>query len=253
MSKLIDTLDLSDEMKETLERYLTGLQKTWRDELEGILLFGSVARGDFVADRSNINLLVMFRQISVSLLQSGKKLHQQWGKHHIIAPLMMTQNDMRQSCQLFPLEFLQMKDHHVLLLGQNPFDHLQIGEESLARQCEQELMSNLLRVRQRFVEGEGRQEAIQALLILSITSVIPCLRGILHVVGQSSQGTDKQILDRLPLGIQFDPNVMFEVLNMKRGTTSPGSLEWIKVYERYLENLGSLVEHIGNIRQTGPR
>ena len=247
----LHSLDLPEDVRETLEKYLTQLQKEWHADLEGALLFGSAARGDFIAGRSNINILVIVRHLSVDVLQRAGRLHRQWGKHQIVAPLMMTEEELRRSRHLFPLEYLQMQDHHVLLIGRDPFGTEQIEGRQLGWQCEQELMANLLRLRQRFVEGEGRAEAIRALLILSITAVLPCLRGLLRVSGQTSKGRDAQILKRLPQALQFESTVLLEMLQMKRGMNSPGSLEWTKVYERYLQNLETLCQRVQTVRQEG--
>ena len=247
----LHSLDLPEDVREILEKYLTQLQKEWHADLEGALLFGSAARGDFIAGRSNINILVIVRHLSVDVLQRAGRLHRQWGKHQIVAPLMMTEEELRRSRHLFPLEYLQMQDHHVLLIGRDPFGTEQIEGRQLGWQCEQELMANLLRLRQRFVEGEGRAEAIRALLILSITAVLPCLRGLLRVLGQTSKGRDAQILERLPQALQFESTVLLEMLQMKRGMNSPGSLEWTKVYERYLQNLETLCQRVQTVRQEG--
>lgn len=247
----LHSLDLPEEVRETLEKYLRQLQKDWHSDLESILLFGSAARGDFIPGRSNINLLVMVPHLSVDVLQRAGHLHRQWGKYQIVAPLMFTQDELYRSCHLFPLEYLQMQDTHVLLAGRDPFAAWQIEEKRLGWQCEQELMANLFRLRQRFVEGEGRVEAIQALLILSITAVLPCLRGLFRVLGQTSKGKDVQILERLPQTLGFESTVLFEVLHMKRGMSSPGSLEWPKVYERYLQNLESLCIRVRTLQQEG--
>ncbi len=247
----LHSLDLPEDVRETLDKYLTQLKKDWHSDLEGVLLFGSAARGDFIAGRSNINILVIVRHLSVDLLQRAGRLHRQWGKHQIVAPLMMIEKELRGSCHLFPLEYLQMQDSHVLLAGRDPFATWQIEDKRLGWQCEQELMANLFRLRQRFVEGEGRAEAIQALLILSITAVLPCVRGLLRVLGQTSKGRDVQILERLPQALQFEPTVLLEMLHMKRGMSSPGSLEWPKAYERYLQNLESLCKRVQTIRQEG--
>ena len=247
----LHSLDLPEDVRETLEKYLTQLKKDWHSDLEGILLFGSAVRGDFIAGRSNINILVVVRHLPIDLLQRAGRLHRQWGKHQIVAPLMMTEEELRGSCHLFPLEYLQIQDNYMLLAGRDPFAAWQIKDTQLGWQCEQELMANLFRLRQRFVEGEGRAEAIQALLILSITAVLPCLRGLLRVFGQPSKGRDEQILERLPQTLQFEATVLLETLHMKRGMNSPGKLEWPKLYERYLQNLQSLWKRVQTLRQEG--
>ena len=110
-----------------------------------------------------------------------------------------------------------MTQHHVVLAGHDPFVEFHIDRDRLAWQCEQELMANLLRLRQRFIEGEGRIEAIQALLILSIAAVLPCIRGLLHIMEQPSKGKDIEILESLPATFQFDSTTFLQILHIKRG------------------------------------
>lgn len=245
------SLNIPEEVQDLLTRYVTQINKDFGPDLGGLLLFGSAVRDDFIVGRSNLNILLVVRSLSVDLLQRAGQLHQQWGKHQIVAPLLMTEGDLVRSGRLFPLESLQMSQHHLVLAGQDPFMALSIDPACLAWQCEQELMANLLRVRQRFIEGAGRIEAIQALLILSITAVLPCIRGLFHLLGQAAKGKDVEILEHLPATFQFDPTTFLEVLHIKRGLSSPGSLEWRKVYDRYLQNLELFLKRVQEIRQEG--
>jgi hypothetical protein len=248
---LSHSLDLPEEVKELLARYAAQITKDWSTDLGGCLLFGSAARGDFISGRSNLNMLLLVRCLSVDLLQRAGQLHQKWGKHQIVAPLLMSEDDLGRSSRLFPLEFLQMTQHHVVLAGHDPFVEFHIDRDRLVWQCEQEIMANLLRLRQRFIEGAGRVEAIQALLILSITAVLPCIRGLLYIMEQPSKGKDREILESLPATIQFDSTTFLEILNIKRGLSSPGSFKWKNVYSQYLQNLEIFSKRIQEIRQEG--
>ncbi|MGV7228198.1 MAG: hypothetical protein ACQ9IQ_05990 [Nitrospirales bacterium] len=245
------SLDLPEEVQDLLTRYVARIKENWSTDLGSLLLFGSAARGDFITGRSNLNMLLLVRCLSVDLLQRAGQMHQEWGKHQIVAPLLMTEDDLDRSRSLFPLEFLQMTQHHVVLAGQDPFVQLHIDKNRLAWQCEQELMANLLRLRQRFIEGVGRIEAIQALLLLSITAVLPCIRGLLHIMEKPSKEKDVEILEHLPDTFQFDPTTFLEILHIKRGLSSPGSLEWFKTFSRYLQNFELFLKRIEVIREEG--
>lgn len=248
---VLQSLDLPEDVQDHLEKIMAQIHQDWTSVLDGLVLFGSAARGDFIVGRSNINILLVVRNLSVDLLQRAGKLHRKWGKHRIVAPLLMTKDDLVRSRHLFPLELLQMIQNHVVLAGHDPFVEFPLDTIRLGWQCEQELMANLLRLRQRFIEGEARVEAIQALLLLSITAVLPCIRGLLHSLGQPSNGKDIEILEGLPGALQFDSTIFLEILSIKRGLSSPGSLEWRKVYDRYLQNLELFSRRAQELRQEG--
>ncbi len=248
---LPQSFDLPEDVHENLTQYVEQIAQSWSADLGGLILFGSAARGDFIVGRSNINLLLVIKNLSVDLMQRAGELHKQWGKHQIIAPLLMTEADLVRSRNVFPLEFLQMIQSHVLLIGHDPFGEEQLDPTRLGWQCEQELMANLLRLRQRFIEGEGRIEAIHALLILSISAVLPSIRGLLYVLGHPSKESDAQTLEMLPVTLDFDPTVLMEILNMKKGLRSPGAHEWLKAFERYLQTIELLMHRVQEIRHEG--
>jgi len=250
--QLFPALDVPEDIQELLVTYVKQINQQWSADLSGLVLFGSVARGDFILGRSNINILLVLPKLSVDILQRAGQLHKQWGKHQFVAPLLMTEEDVLRSQSLFPLELLQMTQSHVLLAGRDPFGEVQVDTTRLSWQCEQEVMANVLRIRQRFIEGEGRVEAIQALLLLSITAVLPSIRGLLYCVGHTSTEKDQKILETLAHTLAFDPTVFLEILSFKRGISSPGVFEWPKLYQRYLDNLEAFIQRIQEIRQEGP-
>ncbi len=248
---LPQAIDLPEDVHESLTRYVEQLQQSWSADFGALILFGSAARGDFIVGRSNINVLFVVKNMSVDLMQKAGQLHKQWGKHQIIAPLLMTEEDLVRSRIYFPLEFLQMTQSHVLLAGHDPFNEEHIDATRLAWQCEQELMANVLRIRQRLIEGEGRIEAIQALLLLSISAVLPSVRGLLYVLGHPANANDTATLEMLPDTLAFDSTVFLEILNIKKGLRSPGKHEWVKAFERYMQALELFMQRVQVIRQEG--
>ena len=192
-----------------------------------------------------------FASSHLRLLNVAEGLHRRWGKEGIIAPLMVTYEELRASAPFFPLEYYEIKDSHVLLEGRDPFPELHLTSTNLIIQCQQELTGNLFRLRQRFVEGEGKPEAVFSLLPLSLTALIPCLRGFLRILDQSPNGTSVAILERLPGTFQIEPGVFQEVLNMKRGLSSPGKKEFPRLYERYVQALQGLIARVDELKTQG--
>ena len=107
----------------------------------------------------------------------------------------------------------------------------QFTEDAVA----QGLAGNVLRLRQRFVEGGGANDAVMILLPLSISSTIPLLRGLQRVLNwpvlSQSDAVIKDIADRLQLDLQG----FQDVLLLKRGQITPGPSEIPRLFDRYLQ------------------
>ncbi len=239
---------LQEDAHEPLRGFLRSVKKRKELTPQAILVYGSAARGEFLPGHSNVNLLILLELLTQPVLQAWAGLCQPWNSEKIVAPLFLTQEDLRQSSDVFPLEFLNIKEHHVLLQGRDPFAELPINTTRLFLQCEQELRGNLLRIRQRYVEGCGRVEAVQALLPLSLTALIPCLRGVYRLLGRPSIVKSDAVLRELTVALNLDPTVFLEVWQMKRGLSTPGKHELPRLLDRYLVGLSQLADRIESMK-----
>jgi len=243
--------NLPAEPQEKVKGYLKVLTQQLGAALQSIVLYGSLARGEYVSGRSNINLLLVLTAVSEDTLVSAGRLHQKWAKEQVVVPLMFTFEELHTFFEVFPLEFLDMNDHHILLEGTTPFTGYSINDQRLLIQCEQELRGNLVRLRQRYVEGWGRNEAIQALLPISLTTLIPCLRGLYRLLGFSSRGTTESILQQLPVHLGMAPGALEEVWLFKQGKSTPGQKEWPRLMSRYLTTLSELITRMDALKNQG--
>lgn len=243
--------DLPLDVRETLRSYVTDVMALFGPSLEAVILYGSAARGEYLSGRSNINLLLLLAKHDIGALQRYGKEHRRWSKEHIVVPLFLNEEELRSSVALFPLEFLEIKEQHVLLAGRDPFPTLAIDVRNLLVQCEQEIRGNLLRLRQRFVEGAGKPETVEILLPLSFTALLPCLRGLFRLLKIPIPRMTEALLESLQPGLGVDPVTFQDVLHLKRGLISPGALEMPRLFERYVSSLQTLIERVEQLKAEG--
>ena len=234
--------EIPESVRATLRPYLAQVQKLFSDTLEAVILYGSAAGVDYLPGKSNINLLILLAKQDMELLKQYAALHRRWQKEQIVVPLFLTQAELRSSLELFPLEYLEIQEQHILLAGRDPFPEIRINGRNLRLQCEQELRGNLLRLRQRFVEGGGTTEAITILLPLSLTALLPCLRGLLRVAGRPAERSAEAVLQAVQKELGVETAAFQDVLNLKRGIISPGPAEAPRLFGRYSAAVQSLVE-----------
>ena len=194
---------------------------------------------------------MVFPHLTLDILSRCNKLNQRWAKERILTPLMFARNELSQLIDVFPLEFLDIREKNIVLFGPDPFSKMSEEGQNLLYECKREIRGNILRVRQQFVESGEQPEGIYALLPISLTSLIPCLRGLYRLLHESAHGTPDSILDRLSSILQVDDHAFREVWLMKRGQSSPGRHEAPNLLERYLCALGKLAERIDAFEQEG--
>lgn len=235
---------LPEETQKLLQAYTKDVKGTFGDQLEGLLIYGSAVRGEFLPGRSNLNLLLVVTGYDAAMLKRYQPVHKRWSKEGVITPLFLTDHEIRTSSALFPLEFLEIQEHHRVLGGRDPFVGFHVEVTRIGDAVRQGLAGHVLRLRQRFAESSGANEAVMILLPLAITSTVPLLRGIQRMRGwpvlTQSDAVIKDVADRL----QLDLTGFHDALMLKRGIISPGPSEIPRVFDRYLKAAMELSEAI---------
>src|SRR5688572_20146684 len=112
---------LPDETQTLLQNYVKEVKGAFGDQLEGLLLYGSAVRGEFLLGRSNLNILLLVSSYDSAVLKRYSVLHRRWSKEQIVVPLFLTEEELRMSAAVFPLEFLEIQEQHRALDGRDPF------------------------------------------------------------------------------------------------------------------------------------
>ncbi len=234
--------ELPRDVRETLREYLSEVTAALGTNLQAVILYGSAARGEYIAGRSNINLLLVLQAQDADALTACAKTHHRWRKEGIVVPLILSHDNLKAWLNVFPLEGLELAQHHLVLHGSDPLQSLQFELNALPLQCIQEIRGNALRLRQRFVEGDGTPEAIQVLLPLAITSLLPCLRGVIKLLRRPVPATADEVLVETGAALGADVAPLRDAWRLKTGAISPGKLELPRLFDRYVEALEVLGE-----------
>lgn len=236
------TIDgLPEATQKLLKLYVRDVVKTYDNNLESIILYGSAVRGEFLPGLSNLNVLLILSSYDLSVLKQYDSLHTRWSKEHVVVPLFLTIADLKSASMAFPLEYQDILDCHRLLWGQDPFVGLKIDARYLTAEVVQGLRGNLFRLRQRLVEGRSTEEAITILLPLSVTGLLPVLRALQRLLGRPVVAHGEPLLIDIESLLEIDLTSLRDALALKRGHISPGQKEIPRLMDRYLEGLSRLV------------
>jgi hypothetical protein len=244
---------LPDDTQKLLQAYVKDVKGVFGDQLEGMLLYGSAIRGEFLPGRSNLNILLLVSSYDSALLKQYSSLHRQWSKEQIVVPLFLTEEELRTSAAVFPLEFLEIQELHRVLGGRDPFIGFHVKTDRLREAVVQGLSSHLLRLRQRYVEGGGSDDATMILLPLSITSILPLLRGVQRLLGRPVLSQSDAVIKDVAEQMRLDLQGLLDGLLLKRGQISPGPHEVPRLFDRYLQTATVLTRAVEQLSQSGHR
>lgn len=244
---------LPDDTQKLLQTYVKEVKGAFGEQLEGLLLYGSAVRGEFLPGRSNLNLLLLVSSYGSAVLKQYSALHRRWNKEQIVVPLFLTEEEVHMSAAVFPLEFLEIQEQHRVLSGRDPFIGFHVKTDQLREAVLQDLTSHVLRLRQRYVEGGGGDEATMILLPLSITSTLPLLRGVQRILGRPVLSHSEAVIADVAGQLKLDLQGLLDAWSLKRGQISPGPREAPRLFDRYLQAATLLTHAVEQLLQSGQR
>lgn len=148
------------------------------------VLFGSVARGEHVEGRSDLNLMLIIERADPPTLRSLHDAFAAWRKASRTPPILITRDEWARAADAFPIELCDMKSAYRVVRGPDLVIGAALDRRDLRRALEHELRGKLLRLRQAYVAHASDPAALGQLAAESAATVLLLLRCTLSVAGR---------------------------------------------------------------------
>src|ERR1051325_3054289 len=130
--------------EEKLTEIVRRLQEAAGDNLQSIVLYGSGARGDFHAHKSDLNLLCILKSTKAAELLRIASVVRWWsGILHEPPPRIFTQEELVHSADVFAVELLDIGEAHRVLFGNDPIAEIYVPMNLHRAQVEHKLRTAL--------------------------------------------------------------------------------------------------------------
>lgn len=148
------------------------------------LLYGSAARDDYVAGRSNINLMLVLDDPSPTRLRALGPAFAAWRKSASEPPLLISRTEWARASDVFPIEITDMRGGYRVLRGADPLGTARVERGDLRQALERELRGKLLRLRQGYAAAAGDEKVLGALAGGSASTMLVLWRSLLTLAGR---------------------------------------------------------------------
>lgn len=237
-------LSLPDKLEKSVQDFIQRLKDTYQDGLISVILYGSAASGEFIDKHSNLNLLVVLRSTDLENLKKAASLT---NKFRMINPLFFTEKYINSSTDIFPIEFLDMQENYLILYGRDVLKDINIDIKNLRFQCEQELKSKLINLRQLYLTANNDEPALRRLLFKSFTSVLHILRNVLRLKGRKPPYKKEDILKEVALEFEFDSKNWNKILAAKNKQIKLRQKDTEGLFVNFVRELEKIVETVDRL------
>jgi len=232
--------NLNPRVAETISPFLNDVLGGCRENMHSIHVVGSALTEDFDEKASDVNSIFVLRDMDLKFLEVLAPLGARYSKRRIAAPLIMTPAYIRDSADVFPLEFLSFRLVHEAVYGEDILSGIEIHPPDLRSQCEREVKVKLIGLRQGYLSSMGDARKITDTLVKAITGYIPLFRGIIMLKGMEPPVRQAAVLKALAGATGVDCGVYEKVLREKKDKARLSRAEVDALFEEYYKATAAL-------------
>lgn len=241
---------MANKIDSALNRLVEDLRAAYGDNLASIVLYGSVAAGDQVELRSDYNLLIALKRISLSDLRLSESTLRNWLSLRQPMPVFFTVEELSRAADVFPIEFLQMEQARKVLFGSDPFDLVEISAANLRHQTEYELRTKLIQLRRLYIPASVSVEKLLALMSDSLASFAALFRAVLILHDQEPPVSKPESVRTTATLLGLDATPFEMIFAQRAGTRSKlTEAEANSLFASYMEQIERVIEAVDRIEK----
>lgn len=198
-------------IQQMVGRFSLKLLENLGDNVTTILIYGSAVSGNFKPGISNVNMALIVKRLDVSVLKQVSLLFKGLHKKRVDSPLLLTQEYILNSLDVFPIEFMEIKQCHKVIFGEDFFSSLEIPRKDLRLLCEQQIKGKLLHLRQAFLNLGSNAAVLRKFVVHVFYDLIPVFRCLIDLKGKAPCSGKEDMLRQLATIFSLDENVLLGV------------------------------------------
>lgn len=210
-------------------------------------IVGSAVIPDYNEKLSDINSVIVLNDMDLEFIEFLAPLGGKYGKKRIAAPLVMTPDYIRDSLDSFPIEFLDFKLVHATLYGEDLFTALELDRTHLRLQCEREIKTKQIGLRQGYISSLGRKDQLAGALVRSFIGSMPLFRAVILLLGKKPPIARPEVITTFTECCNIDSAILRDLLALKNARIKPAEQNLRKMFERYyrsLETIGKIIDEL---------
>lgn len=180
----------------SVDRFGEQISAALGSHLVTLLLYGSAAReqGAGSMEKSAMNTLLIVDRVDADVFGRLVGPVRDWVSAKHPAPLVMTEQEWRDSVDAFPIEYEDIRAHHRVLAGRDPWDGIRVTREHVRRQLEHELKGKLMHLRQAYAAEWNNPKRLSEVVRGTWAGFLTMLRAVVRLAGREAPASSEALV-----------------------------------------------------------
>lgn len=233
MSKLKITSNLIEKLKEV-----------YKEKLVSVILYGSCASNECENEFSDINTIVILNNLTAIDLKNAAPALKDFLKTKNPIPLFMDKDEWFNSCDVYPIEYSDIKVRYSILYGEDVVAPLVLEKKNLRLQCEHETKNLLIKLRQNYLLKSNDLKAIEELIKTSSKSFFALFRAVLRLTNENIPLGHKEVIEMLAGVVNIDKEVFIKTLELRKGSKAISKGEHDDTIQKLINSIDEILKYV---------
>jgi hypothetical protein len=246
----VDGDNRAGDKMDLLKELVSKLEHAFSDRLVSVILYGSAASPEHQDRFSDLNVLCVLKQVMPQELMEGEPVLNWWRQKGHPWPLLMSEDEVHNSADCFPIEFHDMKERRRVLYGLDVIAELHIDMRNYRMEVEHDLRSKLLRLRQQGASLLSQSAKLLALCVDSVNTFCVLGRHALELDGKKPKSERRAVVRQLAEVLHADMKPFEILLDIREDTAGPdpgGLVDPGELFAQYLVCIGRLITFVDGL------
>ncbi len=230
---------------------LTGkLEGAFSGRLVSVILYGSAASADFKEKTSDLNILFVVKEITPRELGEAEPILKWWRELGNPSPLLMSEEEVYNSADSFPIEFGDMKRNRKVLYGLDVIADLEIHPTHYRAYVERELRAGVFRLRQQGAQALSNPVALLKICVASVPTFCVLGRHVLLLAGLDAPADRRATVRALGATLSIDTRPFDIFLDVREEVPGVEATNMAELFALYLEGIRKIVEFVNGLEES---
>ena len=234
-----------DELKELVGNF----ERAFQDRLVSVVLYGSAAGEDHHARFSDLNVLCVLKEITPRELTEAEPILRWWRDQGHPSPTLMSEEEVHNSADCFPIEFRDMKDRRKVLYGLDVIAEVKVDGIFYRAQIEHELRAKLYRLRQQGARVISDPAALMKLCVDSVATFCVLGRHALVAAGINAKTERRAVVHQLSHTLKMDTTPFETLLDIREDKAGQEIGDPGELFAKYLECIRRTIEFVDRLEE----
>lgn len=228
-------------------RWLAPVREKLNENFLSAYITGGALHEGFDPEHRHVNVLVVTQDLPVGRLDviAGGLTHTTKPPH--IDPMFLTMQQVQRSLDVFPIEWLDLKERHWVLEGVDLFDTVDVPQTYLRLQVEQELRGKHLRLVQEYITGAAHPERLHGALARLASGFHTLFRSLIRLHDEAAPPSLERTIARVAELYDLDAQALGGAHRMRAQRRRPSADETRATYRSFLAQVERLVAAVDGL------